>query len=325
MCRWVKRALALTLALALVLTGCAGGPSSADPDAQKGLEPSAPESSADPTPTPEPTPTPTPEPTPEPTPTFPLYEFGTPLAESDPVEDDAFFDTAVYLGDSRTEGLQLFSGLKHGDFYWARGMSVFRADDEKYQLFEIDGQSYTLVGTLSQKTYDSIYIMIGINEMGFSAESYETGLGQLIDKVLAAQPDAVVYLQTLPPVNDGEARANGLADYINNDKVDQFNEAIVRVATEKRVVLLDTASVYRDEDGQLPADLSSDGAHFVYGGYTLWADYLRCHVMDPDRYHYNRSLEPIAPPEPEQSAEPKPSPEFPSDDQPQPSEEAPGS
>ncbi len=237
-----------------------------------------------------PTPEPTPSPTPEPTPAYPLYEFGTALEESEPVADDTFFDTAVFLGDSRTEGLQLFSGLKNGTFYWARGMSVFRADSNDYRVFDVDGEQLTLVGTLSKKQYESVYIMIGINELGYPAERYEEGMAALIDKVIAAQPNAVIYLQTLPPVNDAVARQNGLASYINNAQVDLFNEAIVRVAREKKVVLLDTASAYRGADGQLPAELASDGAHFVYSGYTIWADYLRCHVMDPERYFYNRSL-----------------------------------
>ena len=234
-------------------------------------------------------PIPTPVPSSD-TPAYPLYEFGTPLEESEPVSDDTFFDTAVFLGDSRTEGLQMFSGLKNGTFCWARGMSVFRADSEDYKVFEVDGESFTLVGTLSKHQYESVYIMIGINELGYPAESYETGMATLVDKVIAAQPNAVIYLQTLPPVNDAVARENGLASYINNAQVDLFNEAIVRVAREKKVVLLDTASVYRGPDGQLPAELASDGAHFVYSGYTAWADYLRCHVMDPERYFYNRSL-----------------------------------
>jgi nucleoside-diphosphate-sugar epimerase len=186
---------------------------------------------------------------------------------------------------------------------------VFRADHEDYKSFEVDGEKLTLVGTLSKKAYDSVYIMIGINEMGFPVASYENGLAELIDKVLAAQPQAVVYLQTLAPVNETEARENNLAAYINNTKVQQFNDAIVRVATQKRVVLLDTGSIYRDENGELPADISADGAHFIYGGYTIWADYLRCHVMAPERYHYNRTLEPQPIPEPTPEPTPTPAPE----------------
>ena len=238
----------------------------------------------------QPTLEPTLEPTPEPTPQFPLYEFGTPLEESEPVADDSFFDNAVFLGDSRTEGLQLYSGLTHGTFYWARGMSVFRADDPEYAIFNVDGEMCTLVGTLSKKQYDKVYIMIGINELGYPAESYDKGMAELVDKVIAAQPNAVIYLQTLPPVNDTVAQQSGLAYYINNENVTRFNEGIVRVAQEKKVVLLDTASIYRGEDGQLPAELASDGAHFVPSGYAMWVDYLRTHTMEPERYAYNRSL-----------------------------------
>ena len=314
--RPVFRLLLMFIALAL-LAGCGGPVSVQSPEpapAPTATAAPTPEPSPTPTPaptpasTPEPAPEPTPEPTPEPPPPPESYSFGYPLEESEPVADDSFFDNVVFLGDSRTEGLQLFSGLKHGTFYWARGMSVFRADSEDYKLFEVDGEQYTLVGTLGLKQYDAVYIMIGINEMGYAASSYEKGLAELIDKVIAAQPEAVIYLQTLAPVNEAEARANELAWYINNDKVRQFNEAILRVAAEKRVVLLDSGSVYRDENGELPAELSSDGAHFVYGGYKIWADYLRCHVMDPERYHYNRSLDPMPIPSPEPTPEPAPEP-----------------
>ena len=220
-------------------------------------------------------------------PGFPPYSFGAFLEESEPVTDDSFFDNAVFLGDSRTEGLQLYSGLTHGDFFWKRGMTVFRVDSEEW-TFKIDGEELTMIEVLEKKQYDSVYIMLGVNELGYPVSSYERNLGIFLEKVIAAQPDAVIYLQTLPPVNDQTARDNHLGSYINNDNLKAFNEVIIRMAAEKRVVLLNTAEIYRDENGQLPADMTSDGCHFKYGKYSLWADYLRCHIMDPARYHYYR-------------------------------------
>lgn len=215
------------------------------------------------------------------------YVFGEALEGSDTAEDE-FFDTAVFLGDSRTEGLQIFGGLDHGDFYWSRGMSVFRADDERYAIFDVNGEKVTLLGALRAQAYESVYIMLGINELGYTGASYEKGLADLLDAVLEAQPDAVVYLQTLPPINDSVAKDNSLAEYERNANVTKFNKVIVKLAEEKKVVLLDTASVYRGSDGQLPSFLTSDGVHFTSDGYTLWADYLRDHTMDPERYFYNR-------------------------------------
>lgn len=287
------KALSLLLCMLLLVPLAACGTASGhdapspSPDAAPTAVPSAPEPT--PTPTPEPAPTPTPEPSPTLTPVEP-YEFGTPLEESEAVADDAFFDTAVYLGDSRTEGLQLFSGLKHGDFYWARGMTVFKAGSEDYRVFEVDGQKYNLLEALALKQYESVYIMLGINELGYPAESYQEGLGQLLDKVIELQPDAVVYLQIMPPMNDALCRKNKLADYINNEKLSQFNDAITLLAAEKKVVLLNTAEAYAGEDGKLPAELASDGCHFAYDAYKRWADYLRSHVIDRERYFLNRAM-----------------------------------
>ena len=223
----------------------------------------------------------------QPTTVWENYEFGTPLQEGETVED-AWFDNAVFLGDSRTEGLQVFSGLTYGDFYWNRGQSVFHADDTKRGTICANGVDMTMLEALGLKEYGAVYVMLGINDLGYDVSEFELGLGVLMDRILEIQPGAVVYLQTMPPINDEAARKAGLSPYENNGNVARFNEVIVRVAAEKRVVLLDTASVYRGADGQLPAELTSDGIHFTYGGYTRWADYLRGHVIEPEDYFYNR-------------------------------------
>jgi hypothetical protein len=241
------------------------------------------------------TPTQTPEPTlPEPTPaeTQPpvAYWFGQPVEESEAVEAE-WFDDAVFLGDSRTEGLQLYSGLRNGTFFWHRGMSVFQVNDPEKRYFEVNDLKMTMLEALGQTSYGKVYIMIGINELGYSAESYGQGLGEMIDQVKVLQPDAVIYLQTLPPVNEALATKNNLASYINNTNVDAFNEVIVQVAWEKQVALLDVAAVYRTEQGDLAADMASDGVHFYRQGYVLWYDYLKTHTLDADDYANGQPLE----------------------------------
>lgn len=281
----------LCAAMLAALTACAsstpGG--SVEPDASPSPagtpEQSQPLDTAEPTAEPTEEPTPTPEPEPE----YPLYQFGTPLEAGESVED-TYFDDVVFLGDSRTEGLQIYGGLAHGTYYWARGMTVFRVDEPKYAIFNVDGTDHTMIGALRQKEYKAVYIMVGVNELGYPVESYEKGLSAFVDQVLDAQPNAVIYLQVMPPINDELARKNGLADYINNTNLTAFNEVLVRIAGEKRVVLLNTAEVYTDENGQLQADIAADGCHFKASGYPRWIEYLRCHVMDSQRYFYNRAL-----------------------------------
>ena len=216
------------------------------------------------------------------------YEFGTPLEESAAVPDE-WFDDAVFLGDSRTEGFQLFSGLNHGTFYCHRGMSVFNADSDDYRVFNVGGDAVTLMGAVRAKQYAAVYLMLGINELGYSVSSFEAALSELVGKIVLAQPEAVIYLETLPPVNDAQAYENGLPAYETAANVKKFNQGIAKIAGKERVVLLDTASCLRDSEGQLPEELTRDGVHFSADGYVKWADYLRIHTMEPERYFYNRN------------------------------------
>lgn len=212
-----------------------------------------------------------------------VYTFGQPLQET-PAVDDTWFENTVFLGDSRTEGLQLYSGITTGTFFWEWGMSVFKIDSEKHRKVEVNGQKMTLMEALSSGTWDQVYIMIGINDLGYQASSYQEALEEMVDQVKAIQSDAVIYLQTMPPVNEALAKENNIAYYINNENVKAFNDAIVQVAQEKQVVLLDTASCLTDSQGQLPADMSSDGVHFKKAGYQTWLDYLKCHTISAEDY-----------------------------------------
>jgi hypothetical protein len=304
----MKRQLTAILAAVLclgLLGGCAAGKGAAsDPSGtgQAGPASALPTDAARETPPqssdePEPSETPeiseTPEPTPTPVPDTQPYEFGQPVGESDPVDED-YFDDAVFLGDSRTEGLQLYSGLKSGDFFWHKGMTVFRVDDPEHRVIEVDGQKMTMMEALALKQYAKVYIMIGINELGYPVSSYNKGLRAMVDRVKELQPGAVIYLQTLPPINEAVAKASGLGDYINNANIDAFNDVVVQTAADKQVALLDTVSVFRTENGDLDADMAADGVHFRRAGYQIWYEYLKTHTLTAEEYAAAVSVEPDA-------------------------------
>ncbi|OUN96690.1 hypothetical protein B5F98_07030 [Pseudoflavonifractor sp. An44] len=196
--------------------------------------------------------------------------------------------TAAFLGDSRTEGLQAYSGLKYGDFFYSRGMNVFRVDDEDYKVVTIDGQKYTILEALARKQYQSVYIMMGINELGYPAASFRSGLSKLLQRVNEIQPNAVIYLQTLPPVNEEVAQKNKLDPSLNNTNAATFNQIIKELAAQYKVALIDTASVYRDQNGSLPADLASDGVHFVPSAYRRWVDYMASHTLSFQSFDASR-------------------------------------
>lgn len=265
-----------------VLSGC--GSTAQTPSASPSANPTTTTRPAAVTASPTSEPTPTPAPSQGP---ITPYKFGTYVEESTPVED-SWFETAAFLGDSRTEGLKAYSGLQYGDFFFSRGMNVFRVDDENYKVVSIDGKDYTILEALALKKYQSVYIMMGINELGYPLESYRSGLSKLLERVIEIQPNAVIYLQTLPPVNEESAKKNDLIDSINNENVAAFNQVIVELSTKYKVALVDTGAAYRDENSSLPADLASDGVHFTPSAYRRWVDYLASHTMSFQRFDESR-------------------------------------
>ena len=181
---------------------------SAPPEASE-----APETPAAETPAPE---TPSPEPAPTPgggssVADGTAADVGANLAvivpEGEPVGDE-YFDDAVFVGDSRTEGLRMYSGLTNARFFSGVGLSVDRVFTD--QIVNLNGQYLTVADALRAADYGKVYIMLGMNELGWVYESvYADYYAQIIDIIRETHPDAVIYVQSILPVSqwkDGSVR-----------------------------------------------------------------------------------------------------------------------
>lgn len=200
----------------------------------------------------------------------------------------SYFSDALFIGDSRTEGLQLYSGISDVDgvsFFCYKGITVFDVmQDNPKKLISLDGQKYSIVDALTKESgkYRKVYLSLGVNELGYyDDQGFHDKFAALIDHVRETQPDAVIYLQTLVPVNP-ELCAKNWPSYVNNEKVYTYNEIFHTLAAEKEVVLLDVASALSNGDGILARENTVDGVHFTKDWYKTWLTYLRNHVVAPD-------------------------------------------
>ena len=185
--------------------------------------------------------------------------------ESDPVED-SYFEDVVFLGDSRTEGFYLYSGLKTGKYLYAVGATVDSGHGK-----------IPLLDALAELEAGKIYLMLGINELGWSrAENYRDQYAKLIDRVRADHPDAVIVLQSILPVS---AKQDAKGSYVNNEKILAYNEIIAALAAEKDCVFLDSAQAVAGEDGRLPQEWTFDGVHLNPAGCRALLDYYRTHSV----------------------------------------------
>lgn len=235
--------------------------------------------------TPTPTPTPTPEPTPEPTPApepVQALDFTQPVPESAPVES-GYFDDAVFIGDSRTDGLKLYGGVEGADFIQHTGISVFDVGAKK--VIRIDGEKYTVLEALALKQYKKVYLMLGVNELGHNNdEGFRQEYAALVDKLRELQPDAILYLQNLVSINPAKAKANSQPSYVTNEKITDYNAIIAGIAADKHAALVDVDAALVGEDGILPREGTTDGVHFTKDYYVRWYDYLKIHAVDADAY-----------------------------------------
>ncbi len=213
----------------------------------------------------------------------PDYDFSQPVPESEPVED-AYFADAVFIGDSRTDGFRLFSGLEEGDYIVETGLSVFKVETEEVKVGK---EEMTVPQALERKAYGKVYVCLGLNELGMrDDQGYYDHYAAFVDLIRAAQPTATVYVQLLIPVNAQKCGEKGIADYINNDQIAVYNGLLRQLAQDKRVFLTDPAQVIVDETGQPPYDAVADGVHFQKEPYQQWLDYLKRHTIQEDKEEF---------------------------------------
>ena len=205
------------------------------------------------------------------------YDYAAPVPEGEAVEDDWFAD-AAFLGDSLTDGLLLYSGIKGADNLSYKGMTVQTVRTDK--VIRQDGAKYTPLEALGRKTYGKVYILLGVNELGwYNDQRFYDCYAQLVDLVREAQPDAQIYLQTLLPVTAEKSERH---EWLKNEKIAVYNDLISQLAREKEVYLVDAHAALADETGALPAEESVDGVHLTRSGYQIWAGYLRRHTVTPE-------------------------------------------
>lgn len=297
----MKRVVALLLGLGLTALICgyvAGGPW-AEPDAvptqrataAAGALPPTPNPTVEPTPGPTaaPTPEPVPAPTPEPAPTPGAepdqdwdmggegYDYSQPVPLSEAVEEDYFAD-AAFVGDSRTDGFRLYSGLTQGEFIVKTGMSVFKLDTDQVNYH---GEKLTVLEALGRKSYGKIYLSIGVNELGqYDDQGYYDHYAKLVDDIRAQQPQALIYVQLIIPVNAQKCKEKNQPYYVTNEQIAVYNSLLLQLVQDKRVLLLDPGEALTDETLQPPYDTVTDGVHFTKPTYRLWLDYLRTHTIE---------------------------------------------
>ncbi|WP_308540842.1 GDSL-type esterase/lipase family protein [uncultured Oscillibacter sp.] len=198
-----------------------------------------------------------------------------PVPESEAVED-TYFQDVIFLGDSRTEGFSLYSGLKEGKYFYSVGATVESVFSKNVWTQE-DGSKVPLLDAMAKESCGKIYVMLGVNELGWvKVETFQNQYAKVIDRLREDHPDAQIVLQSILPVS---AKQDAKKTYVNNQRIQTYNEAIMALAEEKDCAYVNVAEAVTGEDGCLRPELTFDGVHLNTQGCRIWLDYLRTHSV----------------------------------------------
>ena len=203
--------------------------------------------------------------------------FGQPVPESERVTS-AYFDDAVFIGDSLTTGIQLYNILPDTTVLASVGININNIFTNEV-INDGNGGQQTILDAAKGIQPAKIYTMLGTNGLkGLGPQETVRYYRQLVQQLKADHPDSIIYVQSLMPINE-EIFAANYGYELTNAEIDECNELLMQMAGEEEVYFVNCAEAIKDENGELPAEFTTDGLHFRGEYYNKWIDYLKEHTV----------------------------------------------
>ncbi len=193
-------------------------------------------------------------------------------------ENESYFNDAAFLGDSRTLGISDYAGLDGADFFCDNGMTIYKLLGDDGVTYQKTGEKVDLKEILQEKCYGKIYIMLGMNELGYGdTPMYLKQYLKVIRQIQEWQPGVIIYVMANLHVS---LEKNNMETEFNNININDKNVASARLANGKDVFYLDCNPLFTDEEGYLQAELTFDGVHLYAQHYDKWRDFLFEHGVE---------------------------------------------
>ena len=208
-------------------------------------------------------------PTTEPPPTEPPQRMMT--------VDDTYFSDALFVGDSRTDGLWLYSTPGSCKHYSGTSMTIYKVMESEIEAYGYKGIRNLLKGM----QFGKIYIMFGINECGYPTSGFAAKYKEVVEEIRSYQPDALIYIQSICYVTQKHEQNYPV---FSTENIKEKNEAIKVLANDVDIFYLEVNDALNDGTDHLPSDYTGDGVHLKASYYRLWHDYLLSHAIVDEKH-----------------------------------------
>ena len=183
-----------------------------------------------------------------------------------------FNSNVAFIGDSRTQAFLMYAGLNNVTDYTNIGLMVITAMTKAF-ITNDDGKKITILEDLKNKKIDTIYIMLGINELGWVYSNiFINEYEKLIDSILEIKPNCEIIVQSIIPVTKTKSDNDSV---YNNKRINEYNKLIKEMTDRKKIKFIDLVPVLADKNGNLPENASPDGIHLNKEYCVKWYNCLK--------------------------------------------------
>ncbi len=193
-----------------------------------------------------------------------------PIVDPDRVNDPNYYHDALFIGDSRIVGLATYGKINGATYFARTSMNVANVFADKKSETEKSGLNLT--DFLTKYKFKKIYILLGINEIGYSYSWIMTRYEKVVNKIRELQPDAIIVIQSNMHVTQKKSDAS--PNTFNNDRINGLNKRLASLADNKTVFYADMAYIFDNENGAMKPEYTGDGVHLKGKYYALWRDWL---------------------------------------------------
>ena len=189
--------------------------------------------------------------------------------------DQSYLDDAVFIGDSRTDTLNLYAGWDNAVYYVKTGTNIWSIMDDEAAPDPETGDMISIDAALQKQTFGKVYIMLGINELGTgTAETFYQQFKKVVERIKELQPEAIIFVEAIIHVSAAKDE-EGTA--INNKEIDVRNTWLKKLADNQTVFYLDANEVLDDENGALKEEYTFDGVHLKADQLDVWKQFFMEH------------------------------------------------
>lgn len=205
------------------------------------------------------------------------------LPESADVGED-YFKSLLFIGDSRTQGLQIATGGYGAAFYANRGLSVDGMGKTQFiTVTNPDGSSKTLTvldALRAEPFAQNIYVWLGLNAVGWnSTDRFRNLFRTDLEALIQACPQANIVIMSILPVGRN-AVVIGCDDNVEvNRRVVAYNQILLDLAEHYDLYFLNCYEAFVDAEGFLPPGYSNDDMHLRKEQNLRLCEYIRTHSI----------------------------------------------